>query len=721
MLMSTTTNLFDPDHKIGVFRGFSEGGLEFHADILINYKNEYQDMPMHGAFILVELGSKQEAVVGRITKLSPEGRLSSSQGEEFAIRHLADGRPIPEDIKKGYLRYRVSLRVLGILRVENGQLRYAASHRRLPHVGSTVSWPTPDILKFLARHGEKGAPLGFLALGEYIYGGDDPRFVKQPWMQNRSFAVLPTFDVQNLIAKRTFIFARAGFGKSNLNKWLFSQLYKEGAGPTMKIGAKAAVPVGTIVFDADGEYFWPDASGRPGLCDVPELVDRVVVFTRKERKSPYYMGFRADDIRLDIRRLKPKDVIEIALDAAAQSFQNVRKLKGLPPDKWQRLVDLVDEEKNQADLQEIKNILGLDDASSDAEAVAARSNMSYIVNLLHSRRSQLLDKLIQSLKAGKLCIVDISQLRGKAGLTLAGIILQRIFDHNVEEFVKSDPAMIPVIAVIEEAQAVLGGASGHEEGPFIAWVKEGRKYNLGAVLITQQPGSITKEILSQGDNWFVFHLLSSGDLDAVRNANAHFSKDVLSSLLNEPIPGNGVFWSSAKGPEGDIRAYPIPVRIMDFEQEVPKPADPDETKPAGNTFAQQINPEFEKQLQQLLKKTTPVTSEPGPTPTVFPESEAEAEGGQPVDALKTFSDAAIQAVAKDPVIKKRFGNGIPWYGLMVELQKHFPDTLVDDPKTLSYSLVPRLAEVLYGKDGWTTERRQKASGDGTTLWVIPKK
>jgi DNA helicase HerA-like ATPase len=78
-------------------------------------------------------------------------------------------------------------------------------------------------------------------------------------------------------------------------------------------------------------------------------------------------------------------------------------------------------------------------------------------------------------------------------------------------------------------------------------VKEGRKYDLGAVLITQQPGSIPAEILSQGDNWFLFHLLSASDLTTLRKANAHFSDDLLSALLNEPIPGQGVFWSSVGG------------------------------------------------------------------------------------------------------------------------------------------------------------------------------
>src|SRR5262249_14285566 len=145
------------------------------------------------------------------------------------------------------------------------------------------------------------------------------------------------------------------------------------------------------------------------------------------------------------------------------------------------------------------------------------------------------------------------------GYVLAGILLRQIFTRNQEEFTKQKPKTIPTIAVIEEAQSVLNDKSASAE-PFIAWVKEGRKYDLGAVLITQQPGSIPNEILSQVDNWFIFHLLSAGDLQNLKSANSHFSTDLLSTLLNEPIRGQGVFWSSAAG-----REYPIPVRINSFE------------------------------------------------------------------------------------------------------------------------------------------------------------
>ena len=82
-----------------------------------------------------------------------------------------------------------------------------------------------------------------------------------------------------------------------------------------------------------------------------------------------------------------------------------------------------------------------------------------------------------------------------------------------------------------------------------------------------------------GDNWFIFHLLSAGDLFSVKKANAHFSDDLLSTLFNEPIPGHGVFWSSAGG-----KSYPIPLRVLSFEQAY-SARDPKYGMPTAKTFA----------------------------------------------------------------------------------------------------------------------------------------
>jgi DNA helicase HerA-like ATPase len=704
--------LFTRNNTVGIFRGFSEGGLEFHADLVLPYRNEFQSTPMHGQFLIVQLEDEDEAVLGRITSISSQGRLASSAGEDYGIRAVSEDRPIPEDLREQYLKYLVNVRVLGVLRMIADDIVFAASHRRLPHVGSKVAFLTDEVLKEVAGHNLKdGAELGYFALGEFIYASGDNRLELEPWMRVKTPLVIPKFRVKDLVARRTFVFARAGFGKSNLVKLLFTNLYK--TTPMVEKRAGRQVPVGTVIFDPEGEYFWPDDKNRPGLCDVPELEDKIVVFTPKAGPSQFYQSFVAADIRLDIRRLRPADVISIALSPEKQDQQNVRKLKGMNDTDWRELVDLIHKDGNAADGDAIKRLLRLE-SGQDAEMVAARANMTTIVRMLHDPSSQMMDILLAALREGRLCVIDVSQMRGTPALVLSGLILRRIFDRNQDEFTKAQPETIPVIAVVEEAQAVLGSSGSSGEGPYIAWVKEGRKYDLGAVLITQQPEAISGEILSQGDNWFTFHLLSAGDLQAIKKANAHFSNDILSSLLNEPIPGHGVFWSSVGG-----KSYPIPIRVLSFESQY-QARDPAYNKPAIETTASKLRQQFVGALDSARRplQSQDFTDESQPVETFDSES---SEIDEKEDILQTYERAAIEAFKEDTEFLERIRkSGMPWRGVLEQLKAKLPEVL-SDRDNIAHELVPKAMTEVFGaqKKGWKTEKRpSKDHRDKSTTWVV---
>lgn len=558
-------SLFNHDDSIGVFKGFVEGGMEFHADLVLPYAGKLNNLPMHGMYLLIQLENLNEAVLGRITTISSDGKLATGAGDDYNIRAAKSKYPVSETLKEEYLKYRVNVRVLGGLKLEAGKVVFVPSFRRIPSVGAPVCFPSEEVLKELANSNGDGAPIGIYALGKYIYAGDNAEKydLNKPWMNIMYPEVRVNFDVNAMVARRSFVFARAGFGKSNLNKLLFSQLYQ--TTPYKQKGDKK-VPVGTIVFDRDGEYFWPDDQKRSGLCDVKGLRDNLVVFTNRHAPNPFYDSFVAGNIKIDLRTLPASAVISIAVSQDRQDQQNIRKLRGLSDSGWKEIVDIAYSDGYQADSQRVKDILHISE-NGEAEAAAAISNITHVVKMLHDPESRFLEMLLMALSEGKLCIVDMSMYGSESALILSGIILKHIFKHNQDEFTKAESKSIPTIAVLEEAQSVLTPGKGATE-PFISWVKEGRKYDLGALMITQQPGSISTDILSQGDNWFVFHLLSDKDLQDVRRANAHFSNDLLSSLLNEPIVGQGVFWSSVPDKDNNVKPYPIPLRILSFQDSV---------------------------------------------------------------------------------------------------------------------------------------------------------
>ena len=545
--------LFANSRIVGTFKGFNDRGLEFAAEIVAPYDASMLDRPQLGQFLLVELGSQEEAALGRITRFVPSGLLATPEGEDYVNTMQRRQQEVPEDLKQQRLKYRVQVKLLGAVRTNNAGIIYVPSQRRLPHLGARVALPSDEVLQELCRLSRGSTELGSYVLGEFVFCGAGQQ-QRQPEMISFDPHLQVTFDINNLVSRRSVVFARAGYGKSNLVKFLIAELYK-----TQPKTANDR-PVGTLIFDPDGEYFWPDrVASRPGLCDVPHLKDQLLVFTNRPAPSPYYGSWKAGEVKLDIRDLSPRDVISIAISSDRQTQQNVLKLKSVSPPNWSDLVDLIHQKGLQANDKEVGTLLGYAEnqiSQSAAEIGAARSNMFGVVRMLHDPASRVLYGALQALAKGKIVVIDISLLSSGAGNMLAGLLLRRIFSHNQEHFTGGNP-IIPVVAIVEEAQSVLG-RNLDDTSPYVEWVKEGRKYDLGAMLVTQQPGAMAPELLSQADNWFCFHLLSEGDAGVLGKYNSHYSQDILAHLIAEPIPGNCYMWSAPHQP------FVLPVRLRDF-------------------------------------------------------------------------------------------------------------------------------------------------------------
>src|SRR6266487_2762375 len=154
--------LFPANRIVGVFRGFREGGLEFHADLALPYQTYFQNVPMHGQLVVVQLETPDEGVLGRITALMSEGRLAGNVGEDYNIRALREDRAVPEQLRRDYLKYRVTIRILGVVRVDGTRVLFVPSHRRLPHVGSPVAFLAEPVLTQLVSGSKDDTTLGVL-------------------------------------------------------------------------------------------------------------------------------------------------------------------------------------------------------------------------------------------------------------------------------------------------------------------------------------------------------------------------------------------------------------------------------------------------------------------------------------------------------------------------------------------------------------------------------
>lgn len=564
--------------RTGIFKGFSEAGLEFKAEIITHYHTECT--PLLGSFILVSI-DQEHAILGRITKFFPVGVMSSWDGEDYLATLSRMKKEVPEDLKESKLRYNVNVKLLGgIENSNNGSFKYTPSIRRLPHLGAIVGMPTDEVLTIICKLGvtEDAEPveIGFLSLGDRVFDGEN------------ALPKLPIrFDIKHLISRRSYVFARAGYGKSILIKLLITKLYEK------------EQDCGMLIFDPEGEYAFPDKKGRPGLACIPELASKIVVFT--DRKDPNlsneFKRMIAGQVKLNLSEFDSSDVVNLCISEGKQESVFASRLRAMYKNNWKELLDLIQEKRYDISDDDIIRLAKTDDTKAVIPAI--RNNLPPIVFSLHNRNSKMMEQIKFHLKKGHIVIVDVSLVSSTASNQIAGLILNELFKHNLENFsAGSERELIKVITVIEEAQSVLSSAM-NDKSPFVRWAKEGRKYDLGSILITQQPGSIATELLSQGDNFFAFHLLSEHDLRALQGCNAHFSNDILASILNEPIKGNAYFWSAPDQP------FVLATKIIDFEKYAKEKRKNVKNKFIEKTACEEFRgtlTNLDKQMEEIVKR-----------------------------------------------------------------------------------------------------------------------
>ena len=142
------------------------------------------------------------------------------------------------------LRYKLKIQLLGQKPEPAGRFRFSVGERRFASLGCRVRRPSEKALEFLCNVGlEDDLSAAPLAACLRPARNRDVRKIQRRAVKGR----------------RSFVFARAGYGKSNLIKYLVSQLYS------------SPPDVGLLIFDPDGEYALPDAHGRSGLAMCPGL------------------------------------------------------------------------------------------------------------------------------------------------------------------------------------------------------------------------------------------------------------------------------------------------------------------------------------------------------------------------------------------------------------------------------------------------------------------
>ena len=526
-------------------------GQKTTEDALLIYSS-YEDAkasPQTGDFIVLtpkdEGGTKFLARVE--AEIYDEDPIFKSQDKTLIAVHYARiaERELSERDKQKMFSYTYKVRILGTYTDSGTTISFTTAVRKLP----TVSYCARHLNKreieaILNKTNENGAQIGHLCVGETVFRDKGPIL----------------FKIDKLREKRTMIFAQSGFGKTNLVKVLLNNMIGDAS-------------YGKLIFDLNGEYFLKGTKTY-GLGDIDDkgMKENLVVYTDKELPGQYKDSSRfvsAGKVLLNMHKhLSVGDILTFGT-----GFSEVMKsfLLYLDEEGVSDFIEKIDSYVNDPQKLHLaypdffgQMKAGKEEASARKTIMAIRKRVRHLIDEgkgLHSGSSQLVEKVFEFLKQGKTVIVDLSLKDNMDASIISTILVRKLFDNNKTEFTSNKPgAVVNTVIFVEEAQNVLSEEFVRSNAnPFVRVAKEGRKFGLGLVAITQRPSAISDEIRTQAENFFAFHMGNSDDIRALVKSNINYDGVISSFIQRETIPGNLYMVSSDQ-------AFALPVRVSEFEK-----------------------------------------------------------------------------------------------------------------------------------------------------------
>jgi hypothetical protein len=516
-------------------------------DALLIYSS-YEDSkasPQTGDFIVLtprdEDGPKFLARVE--AEIYDSDPIFRSQDKTLIAVHYARiaERELSERDKQKMFSYTYNVKILGAFTSDGKDFTTAV--RKLPVVSYHARHLTPrEFDNILNKANENGVEIGKLCIGNDI--------------QLDKNSIL--FDINKLREKRTMIFAQSGFGKTNLMKALIYNMI-------------ADTSYGKLIFDLNGEYFLKGPKTY-GLGDINEkkIKENLVVYSDKKLPQKYDDRFvKGGSVRLNMHKhLTIGDILNFSTgfsevmksfllyldDNQVEGFiANINEYVTDPQKLRKAFPDFWDEKK---------------DASSRTTIAAIRKRLAYLVDEnkgLHLNSSTLIENVFKYLIQGKTVIIDLSLKDNAEASIISTMIVRILFEANKANFTadKQD-ALINTVICVEEAQNVLSEEFVKSNAnPFVRVAKEGRKFGLGLVAITQRPSAISEEIRTQAENFFTFYMGNSDDIRALVKSNINYDGVISKFIQTETIPGNLYMVSSNQ-------SFALPVRVVEFEKLVHK-------------------------------------------------------------------------------------------------------------------------------------------------------
>ena len=139
-----------------------------------------------------------------------------------------------------------------------------------------------------------------------------------------------------------------------------------------------------------------------------------------------------------------------------------------------------------------------------------------------SKAGDFVEDIKSLLDNGATAILDLSNANPELVRFFSLELTRAIFYAQVRKFTLNDLGKHYVQLFFEEAHALFPSRDQDTEEIYQRLAKEGAKYHIGMVYSTQSPSTLSRDLLAQTENFFVVHLSSEDDVNALAKVNVAY-------------------------------------------------------------------------------------------------------------------------------------------------------------------------------------------------------
>ena len=244
----------------------------------------------------------------------------------------------------------------------------------------------------------------------------------------------------------------------------------------------------------------------------------------------------------------------------ALSFPELRKLARIPDnahvqerilrEAWKKLMEDWRKGNLAGKLSQKKGFLELLKTYASAVGGKYKDSLLGLLNRLDDMEdyygnvidSSAPPRLEDYIEPGKLNIIDLSNVDEYAADAVVSHYLRRLLEERKQWKAtggqKGYP--VPVLAVVEEAHVLIPSKDDTLTKYWAARVaREGRKFGVGLILVSQRPKNVDQDVLSQTNNKIILRIVEPQDQRYVQAASEQLSEDLM-TLLPSLNPGEAI-------------------------------------------------------------------------------------------------------------------------------------------------------------------------------------